>query len=362
MSREIGPGAPQGSLPTGPIQRICDPGGDGRQERPREAARLVRPGPAGPGTGALGRTEPSMHVFHARFPCMFSMHAAFPAIPAPHARSGARGGGSGPGSFRPPRARAPAAPAQAPPPGAAGPAPPRRGSRCLARHVTRRRRAREGKGQRRRRGGGSGRSGRRGAEVAAGASSAIVGKRSPERGGGSGAASGRPAPSSGNPIGGGGEPRRRRRQSGGGGGGEEAAEASERPRRAESLEAQAERSEGIAAPREECQPPASTRYRPRGGGAAARSLPLPLPGAGVTRGGAGRRQGGHLHLPSPPGRRGSRPPPPSLRASPPWAAAVPRSRDGGPLSLFISADPRRSRSASRPERCRPGPRPRPLCV
>lgn len=174
--------------------------------------------------------------------------------------------------------------------------------------------------------------------MGAGDSSAIVGKRSPEQGGESGAASGRPAPSSGNPIGGGSEPRRRRRQSGGGGGGEEAAEASERPRRAESLEAQAERSEGIAAPREECQPPASTRYRPRGGGGRPPALspslfPAPsLPSAGEGGGRAAtctlpRRRGGAV--------RGLLLPfflPSLLPSPPPWGAAVPRSRDGGPLS------------------------------
>lgn len=109
------------------------------------------------------------------------------------------------------------------------------------------------------------------------------------------------------------------------------------------------------------------------GGAAARSLPFPLPGPVVTLGGGGRRQGGHLHLASPPGRRGSRPPP-SLPAAmgsgcpsqPGWRASFPARPP-----LFITADPRRSAPPPRPpavpaalspERCRPGPRPRPLCV
>lgn len=254
--------------------------------------------------------------------------------------------------------------------------------------MTWRRRGREGKGQRRRRRRGERKV--RAARSGSGSRSLVrhCGEAEPRARGGSGAASCRPAPSSGNPIGGGSgsggssEPRRQRRQSGGGGG-EEAAELSERPRRAESFEAQAERSEGIAAPRKECQPPASTRYRPRSGGDGHPLSPLPNPV--VTRGGGGRRQGGHLHLPSPPGRRGSRPPPSLLPSLP---ASLPAAMESGcPLPpgwraslaarppLFITAEPRRGRSASprsrpqrpplplSPERRRPGPRPRPpLCV
>ena len=170
------------------------------------------------------------------------------------------------------------------------------------------RRGREGKGQRRRRRRGSGRSGRRGAEVGAGARPPLWGSGARSRGGKRRCV--RPAGSFQRQS----DRRRRRTQAaatirrrrGGGGGGERRGGRAGESGPGVRNHSRPRRSEGIAAPREECQPPASTRYRPP-----AHRYPLsPGPALG------GRRPGGLRSVP------------PSL---PPWGAAGDRRPRWRPL-------------------------------